>query len=508
MPTAPAAIVELYTAAQCRELDRLAVEQLGISGFELMQRAGRAAFYTLLQTWPEARSLAVYCGKGNNAGDGYVIAGLARRLGMTVHVVQVGDAAALAGDAARARDWAASLGVHPAAALPDGADADVVVDALLGTGLRGPLGGAFAEAAAAINASGVPVLAVDIPSGVHADTGAAAAGAVRASVTITFIGRKLGLHTGPGVSFRGTLVHDALGVPAAAFRAVAGCPWWHYPDLPAGYRLPERDANAYKHALGHVVVVGGDLPMGGAVLMAAEAALRCGAGMVSVLTRAAHRPAVLARRPELMVVDADDAEARAALLGRADVLVAGPGLGLAAWGEALLAEALTRPVPTLLDADGLTLLARHGFAARGPLVVTPHVGEAARLLDVSRADVQNDRPAAALALARRVAGVAVLKGAGSVVAGHDPGAPEGAVLLGVCAHGNPGMASAGMGDVLSGIIGALLAQGLDPRAAAVSGTCLHGLAGDRAAARTGQRSLIATDLVAAMVALLAEQPDA
>lgn len=495
--------IELYTAEQCRDLDRRAIIALGISGFELMQRAGSAAFEALLQRWPRARRLAVVCGKGNNAGDGYVIAGIARQLGLSVRLLQVGDAAALRGDAARARDWAAGRGVlpEPVAAVP--ADCDVVVDALLGTGLRGGLAGDFAAAAAVINDSGRPVLAVDVPSGVHADTGSAAEGAVRAAVTVTFIGRKLGLHTGVGLDHGGDVLYRDLGVPDTVFRELPGCPWWQYDALPDAYRVPPRARNAYKHALGHVVVVGGDHDMGGAVIMAGEAALRCGAGMVSVITRAGHRPALLARRPELMVADADDAEAVTARLARADCIVAGPGLGRSAWGSRLLAAALARPVPTVLDADGLTLLARDGLSAAGPLLITPHAGEAARLLGCEAAAVQDDRPAAALALARRVAGVAVLKGAGSLIAATTPSGE--AALLGVCAHGNPGMASAGMGDVQSGIIGGLLAQGLTPPAAAVAGTCLHALAADRAVRRLGQRSLLATDLLDAMVAVLAAE---
>jgi ADP-dependent NAD(P)H-hydrate dehydratase / NAD(P)H-hydrate epimerase len=506
--------VELHTAAQCRELDRLAIERQGIDGFVLMQRAGRAAFETVLQRWPAARRLVIYCGRGNNAGDGYVIAGLARELGLSVQVLQLGDPADLRGDAAQAREWARDRGVtaEDLGRAPAIAEADVVVDALLGTGLRGSLSGAFAAAAKRINACGCPVLAVDIPTGVDADTGAADPCAVKATVTVSFIGRKLGLHTGPGVSFRGDLVHHDLGVHATIHRAVAGLPWWRYGDLPAWCRLPARDANVHKHALGHLVVIGGDYAMGGAVLLAAEAALRCGAGMVSVLTRTDHRPALLARRPELMVADAADPAARADLLARSDCLVVGPGLGRADWGLALLNEALARGLPSVVDADGLTLMARDGIVPEGPVVITPHPGEAARLLATGGAEIQADRPAAALALAERCGGVAVLKGAGTMLA-RGPAMPAhglggggaGAHLLGVCAHGNPGMASAGMGDVLSGIIAGLLAQGLDPAGAALAGACLHGLAGDRAAARIGVRSLLAGDVIEAMVGILAAE---
>ncbi len=493
----------LYTAAECRELDRLAIHEHGLPGFELMLRAGRSAYRELLQHWPEVCRIDVCCGRGNNAGDGYVVAGLAREAGLGVTLWQLGDPAELTGDAAQARDWALARGVSVQPGPPSALRGDVVVDALLGTGLKGPLREPFSATTAAIAARGAPVLAIDVPTGVDPDSGATVAGAVRADVTVTFIGRKLGLFTGPGVSHAGTVVFRDLGVPSAVYRAVAGCPWLSYPELPAQYRLPARDPNVYKQALGHIAVIGGDHSMGGAPAMAAEAALRTGAGMVSLITRAAHRPAVLARRPEVMVVDADDSAARRSVLEKATCLILGPGLGAGVWGSSLLDEALALGKPTVLDADGLNVFARQELRARGPLIVTPHAGEAARLLGWSSGEVQNRRPDAALALARRVNGVAVLKGAGTVVSAvEDTGEPR---LLGVCAHGNPGMASAGMGDVLAGVVGGLLAQGLSTAAAAVAGTCLHSYAGDRAAARLGQRSLLATDLLADLVEILAAE---
>ncbi len=474
-----------------------------MAGFELMQRAGRAVFRELVQRWPHARRITVCCGRGNNAGDGYVVAGLAHDTGFDVTVCQLGDAAELTGDAGRARDWATARGVRVDAGPPDSLSADVVVDALLGTGLQGELRPPYARTVAAINGCGRPVLAVDIPTGVSADAGAATEPAVRAAVTVTFIGRKLGLFTGAGVSHSGTVVFDDLGVPPAVYRAVAGCPWLHFAELPEACRPSRRDPAVYKHAMGHVVVVGGDHHMGGAPAMAAEAALRTGAGMVSVVTRPSHRPAILARRPEVMVVDAEDESARRTVFGKADVVVLGPGLGRDAWGTSLLGEALDLALPTVLDADGLNGFAAMEHAGRDSLVVTPHAAEAARLLGWSPADVQKDRPAAARALVRRCGGTAVLKGAGSLVAGAgDDGEPR---LLGVCAHGNPGMASAGMGDVLSGVIGGYLAQGLAPAAAAMAGTCLHSLAGDRGARALGERSLLATDLLEHLMALLREE---
>ncbi len=480
----------LYTSAQCRELDRRMIEQQDVTGFDLMRRAGQAAFSQLTNRWPEVGAVTVFCGKGNNAGDGYIIAGLARQLGIDVQLRQIGASAALKGDAAQAESWARGQGV-----VADGDDAavrgDVIVDALLGTGLRGAVRRPFSDAISQINASGRPVLAVDVPSGVNADTGAVAGVAVLADVTVSFIGQKLGLHTAAGLDLRGQLVHAGLGVSDAVLAQVPGCPLLKFNVAD----LPSLTPNQYKHQLGHLVVVGGDEGMGGAPLMAAEAALRTGTGLVTVLTRPTHQAAMLARRPELMLQVTEDAEQRKALLSRASAIVVGPGLGREFWGEHLFALALAAGKPLVLDADGLRWLAKSGPMQVGvPAVITPHVGEAGDLLNLSAAQVQADRPGCACRLATQFGCVAVLKGAGTLCAGED--------LLGLCAHGNPGMATAGMGDVLAGVIGGLLAQGRRVEDAATAGVCLHSRAGDLAAKRRGQRSLLASDLLDAMIELL------
>ena len=470
-----------------------------------MQRAGAAAFAALLDRWPGLSHITVFCGKGNNAGDGYLIAGLAAEVGITVQLVQLGDPATLADDAALARDWADAKAVQPQACateLPQ-IRGQMIVDALLGTGLTGAPRGLYAAAIEQINDSGLPVLAVDVPSGVDADTGGVAGSAVNADVTVTFIVRKLGTYTGTGRAAAGEIRFADLGVGTDITDRDAGVLLLEFDTLPPYLHPPRRTAAAYKHALGHVLVVGGDESMGGAPLLAGEAALRVGAGMVTVATRACHRPAMLARRPELMVVDADDGEALHAAFERASTLIVGPGLGRASWGRRLLEQSIEQAKPMLLDADGLNGLAASGLAVKAPTVVTPHASEAATLLGQSVAEVQLDRPAAALALAERVAaagcGVSVLKGAGSVIAEQNSSAGG---LLGVCGHGNPGMASAGMGDVLSGVIGGLMAQGMSAAAAAQLGVTVHSRAADVAVERTGERGLLATDLLPEMMRLL------
>lgn len=486
MPTTrlPAA---LYRADQVRDLDRLAIGVHGIPGATLMERAGAAAFRVLRARWPESRRLGVLCGSGNNGGDGYVVARLAREAGLEVTVWQVGNGPRAGGDADAALARLRAAGVEPVgfgAGAPAGCD--LLVDGLLGTGLDGPVEGVWAAAIDALNDSGRPVLALDIPSGLHADTGAVLGCAVAARVTVTFIGLKQGLVTGAGPGRCGRLVYDDLGVPAAVPAALGPSARLLDAGDHAAWLAP-RSRTAHKGDFGHLLVVGGAPGMAGAARMAAEAALRAGAGLVSLATHPEHAAPVSQARPEIMAHGVDGAAALAPLLGRATVVAIGPGLGRSAWSRALLEAVLDSPRPLLLDADALGLLAE-APRERPDWVLTPHPGEAARLLGREVDAVQADRFAAAAALQARYGGVLVLKGAGTLVQGP-------AETPGVCPAGNPGMASGGMGDVLGGIIGALLAQGIPARPAAELGVCLHARAADAAAAAGGERGLLATDLL-------------
>ncbi len=476
----------LYRAAQVRELDRRTIAA-GIDGFALMQRASAAAWQVLRNRWPAVRSLSVLCGGGNNGGDGHVLAALAAAEGLAVRRILLKPIDDLSGDARRAADMATAAGVAAEPWRPDRAPSDeLLVDAMLGTGLSGEVRGAFREAIAAVNASGRPVLALDIPSGLHADTGAVLGEAVRATLTVTFIGDKLGLHTGTAADRVGELAFRALGVdaeaeadlpPAARLLDVAAIADW----------LPPRRRAAHKGDCGHALVLGGAPGFGGAALLAAEACARLGTGKISLATAPEHVTASLVRRPEVMVHGVRGAADLGALPGRADVLVVGPGLGQASWGQGVLQAALDVGRPLVVDADGLNLLAsRFPGLRRDDWILTPHPGEAARLLGVSAAEVEADRPTAVAELQRRRGGVIILKGAGSLVAG-----PAG---LAVCPYGNPGMASGGMGDALSGMLGALLAQGVPLEAAARLGVVIHARAADLAAADGGERGLLAGDL--------------
>ncbi|WP_421621773.1 NAD(P)H-hydrate dehydratase [Alkalilimnicola ehrlichii] len=479
----------LYTPAQVQELDRRAIQDHGLPGLSLMERAGRRGWEVLLKHWPHVRRLRVLCGGGNNGGDGYVVARLARRAGLGVRLQALSDPDRLNGDAATVARRFQEEGGQIESWDPTGlADEDVVVDALLGTGLDRPVEGRYREALRALKAAGVPVLAIDVPSGLNAGTGAVMGEAVEAHCTVTFIGLKPGLLTGAGPQCAGTLYFDDLGVPPEIYQDMAPVAGLCRDEL-LRRCLGPRPAHAHKGQFGHALVIGGDLGMGGAARMAGEAAGRTGAGLVSVATRPAHVAALLAARPELMVHGLDSAEGLAPLLEKATAWALGPGLGQGPWGRALWEAALRTEHPCVLDADALNLLAADPRPCPNALL-TPHPGEAARLLGVTPAEVQADRLAAADALVERYRGAVVLKGAGSVIAA--PGA-----LPRLVTAGNPGMASGGMGDVLTGVVLGLLAQGLSAVEAAELGALVHARAADRAA-RAGERGLLAGDVLMAL----------
>ena len=478
--------MDLYTAAQSRELDRLAMQDYGIAGYELMRRAGAAAFSALTERWPEAAHVLVVCGAGNNAGDGFVLARLARRAGLRARVVLLAEAARLRGDARRAFDDMLVAWVQPepfSGTLAAGAD--VVVDAIFGTGLDRAPAGAWRAAIEAINDYPAPVLAIDLPSGLHADSGRVLEMAVQARCTVSFIAHKRGLFTASGPDWAGEVLFDDLGVPRELYRRLPGdCRLQTYP---APRVLPPRRQDSHKGHYGHVLVVGGNHGMAGAARLAAEAAARCGAGLVSVATRPGQAAVINAGRPELMVHEVEHGDRLGEVLERASVVAVGPGLGQDEWARRVWSKLRRWPGPKVVDADALGILARNSMRADN-WVLTPHPGEAARLLGSSTAQVQGDRFAAAREIQRRFGGVCVLKGAGTLVAGAE--------ALALCRVGNPGMASAGMGAVLTGVVAALLAQAPEAEDMALAGAAvlLHGRAAELAAA-DGQRGLLAADLL-------------
>ncbi len=480
--------LQLYRAEQTRELDRLAMGEFGISGTILMERAGDAAFSVLTTAWPQARRLAVLCGNGNNGGDGFVIARLAHEQGMDVTVYQVGDASKLQGDGLAALQRMMGVDLNPVQFTSRSLDDfDVIVDALLGTGIYGEVRPDFRVAIGAINRSSAAVLAVDVPSGLNADTGMPCGIAVEADHTLTFIGLKQGLLTGEGADYCGELHFDDLNLPPEVFERVrpSACRLL-FGSL--GMPLKRRRRTAHKGDFGHVLIVGGNAGMGGAVRLAGEAALRTGAGLVSIASREQHAGLLNGNRPELMCHGTETIEQLKALSSRATVIAIGPGLGKDEWAREMVAIAIARNLPLVVDADALKLLARIDIT-RKDWILTPHPGEAAHLLDTDSQTIQSDRFSAVNRIAQKYNATVVLKGAGTLI-GHNGDA------IGICTAGNPGMASGGMGDVLTGIIAALLAQGLDEQTAARFGVCLHAEAADLAVRGIGERGLLASDLMA------------
>jgi len=477
----------LYATAQVRALDQAAIAG-GMAGIELMERAAHAALDVLRRRWPQAQTLCVVCGPGNNGGDGFLLAALACMAGMRAHVIATGEHST--GDAALARELCVREGgqvVHASASLPD---ADVYVDALFGSGLNRAPSGDAAKLIAALKAQSRPVLALDVPSGLDSDTGVAFDPCVRAAATVCFVGWKRGLFTAQGADQCGERSLATLEIPAHAYAQAQ-------PDatLLAPRALPPRPRDNHKGRQGHVLAIGGDLGAGGAARLCGEAAARVGAGLVSIATREANVGAILSARPELMPQGVHVPRNLEPLLARASVLAVGPGLGQDEWGRGLWNAALDAGKPLVLDADGLNMLAAAApRALPSACVLTPHPGEAARLLGIATAEIQADRFKAARALAQKYRAVVVLKGAGSLIAG-----PDGQMT--VCPWGNPGMASGGMGDVLTGVIAGLLAQDLGAWDAACLGVGLHARAGDLAA-RAGERGLLASDLFPYLRALV------
>ena len=480
---------KLYSAEQVRELDRIAIEDLGILGYTLMTRAAEFSYACLKNRWPEARSITVVCGGGNNAGDGYVLAGLAREDGKQVNVLYLIDPEKLGGDATTAYKYLLASNITPIqfteTALKE-TDADVVVDAIFGTGLDRDVEGPFYDAIEAINDMGTQVLSIDIPSGLNANTGHMMNIAVKANITTTFIGLKKGMFTGDGLEYSGSIKFNDLDVPPETYKRLGefSASRLIYENLQK--YLKPRKRNSHKGNFGHVLVIGGDRGYIGAARMAAEAAARVGAGLVSIATRASHASVLSLVRPEIMSHGIESPDELTHLIHHADVIAIGPGLGHTEWAKQMFMAAIKSELPLVIDADALTLLAEVRQTSKD-WVITPHPGEASKLLSSDSKTIQMNRYQAMIDLKVNFQGPVVLKGSGSLVAdraGHTF----------VCDAGNPGMSSGGMGDVLTGVIASLIAQGIDVDTATKLGVCLHAQAADRAAS-SGERGLLALDLM-------------
>jgi NAD(P)H-hydrate epimerase len=474
----------MYLSEQARELDRRASKLPEFQNGHLMKSAGRAAFHLLQALWPDAHSVAICCGPGNNGGDAFVMAELAAANGYRVNILRFGASKGI--DAQKAAIKVLNCGISEAELNPTVfSGVDVIVDGMLGTGKKRPLSGMMLEAVRTINKSRKPVLALDSPTGLNSDTGAVENEAVDAAATICFICLNLGIVTGNGPDRCGDLFFDSLDLPKTLF----------YGIKPVGRRIQTWDISVtldslprprHKGDAGHLLVVGGATGMSGAARLAGEAALRAGAGSVSIATRKEHAAYLNLGRPELMVHGTETAQDLMPLLRRSTAVLVGPGLGLTTWSQNLMAAVVDAGLPMIVDADGINLLTADMFK-NDNWILTPHPGEAGRLLGLATAAVQGERLEIIRQIQEKYGGVCVLKGAGTLVLGCDSD-----LLL--CDRGNPGMASAGMGDVLAGVIGSFVVQGLNLKEAAGCGAWLHSVAGDLVASG-GERGMVASDLL-------------
>ena len=474
----------IWLADALRRAEKEAADALGLTLYELMRRAGEAAFERAYEHYPENRCWLILCGHGNNGGDGYVVARLAQSRGIQVTLVALDSEKPLPEEASTAREeWLNAGGTIHAADIAWPEDITLIIDGLLGTGLQSAPRDNVAELIARVNAHPAPVVALDIPSGLNSQTGTTPGAVIQAAHTITFIALKPGLLTGKARDVVGCLHHHALGLEGWLAGQTTALSRFDASQL-ADW-LPPRRPTSHKGDHGKLVIIGGEPGTAGAIRMSGEAALRAGAGLVRVLTHRDNIAPILTARPELMVHELTSRSLEESLQW-ADVVAIGPGLGQGEWGKNALRQVENFRKPMVWDADALNLLAINPDK-RHNRVLTPHPGEAARLLNVSAAEIESDRLHSAQRLVKRYGGVVVLKGAGTIVA-SDAGE------TGIIDAGNAGMASGGMGDVLTGIIAALLGQQLTPYDAACAGCVVHGEAADRLAARYGTRGMLATDL--------------
>ncbi|MDB5108270.1 MAG: ATP-binding protein YjeF [Candidatus Binatus sp.] len=504
----------LLNAAEARELDRISQEKYGIDSYRLMTRAGESVANAVVERYPEAADdVLVVCGKGNNGGDGLVAASRLLRDGCGVRAIMLGRADALKGDAARAFQEYRAIGgrlaeIGSEAELEDALRQKprAIVDAIFGTGLNAEVRGIHRGTIEKINSLDAPTIAVDIASGVNADTGAIMGAAVKAAATITFGYAKFGHVSYPGAEYCGQLQIADIGFAPRAIEEIA--PRGRLIDREEAIRwIKPRPENSHKGMYGHPLVIAGSRGKSGAALLASRAALRMGAGLVTAAVPESVQPIVAAGQAELMteaIAERDGhfdgahaCDALKMLIEGKSSLVAGPGIGVSDDSrqliEWLIEVACTEHRPLLIDADGLNALASIGceFArhARGPVVLTPHPGEAARLLGESTQSINADRISAARRLSERTGATVLLKGARSIVT-----APTGQIF--VNSSGNPGMSTPGMGDALSGMVGALLAyRGMDALSALAFGVFLHGFAADQVAGKRGSVGYLAGDLI-------------
>lgn len=501
--------MELVTPEQMRQMDARAISEGGIPGVVLMENAGRAVTDEILARFGAVRgkNVHIYCGTGNNGGDGFVITRLLHLAGAHVGYSIFGDLARLSSDSKTHYEILLRTGLYPSEPI---IGQDFSVDCVLGTGLTGAPRQEQLKAIQLMNATGKPVVAVDIPSGVNGWTGETEGEAVRAWFTVTFAYPKVGLYLPPGADFTGDVVVRNIGFNWKSLLPAISTRLQKTEDIAPLF--PRRISEGHKGMYGHVLIVGGSCGMSGAVVMAAEAALRAGAGLVTVAAPACAQPIIAGRLAEVMTIALeDDGEAvvesawdqLAHAVKSCDVVCLGPGITCNHGAQAFVLRALEElDRPLILDADGLNALADNPHvkpSGKYPWILTPHPGECARLLGVSTSDIQHSRLSSVRRCSAKYHAVTVLKGARTLICdGAGDNLLEDNMPVTFNTTGNPGMATGGAGDTLTGIIGALLARKIPPYPAACAGVYLHGRAGDLAAERVGETGLIAGDIAHAV----------
>lgn len=477
----------LCYANEIRSFETFVLNKFNLSESILMERAGTAAFKYLLKFYPHVRQITICCGGGNNAGDGYVLARLAHQNGIKVVLNQYKPLETLPPTAYQAVSAALSVGITPEF-MPESLDkdSDIIIDALLGIGLKGKVYDTLIPVIGQINGSNVPIISIDIPSGLNSDTGEVMGVAVKANLTLTFIARKIGLTTADGPDYSGKVICDDLGL-SCYFSSFAGIGTYLAEETPPFVFSP-RPKNSHKAAFGHVLVIGGNYGMPGSIVLAASAALRVGAGLVSIATRPEHAAHVLSALPEAMIYGIENKKSLEPLLKKARFCIVGPGLGEDKWAKMLFKQVMNTSLPMVVDASALRLLVEQKQYRRKNWILTPHPGEASTLLNITTFETQKDRVKTVIALQEEYMGNIVLKGIGTLIRTDKQENY-------VCLAGNPGLASAGTGDVLSGIIGGLAAQNLSLSTATLLGVWVHARVGDRVAQTQGERGLLASDLL-------------
>lgn len=475
---------QFYSVAQAFSIDSQAKQGDVVKGYHLMLKAGQSAFDCLRQQFPKAGTIAIFCGYGNNGGDGLVVAQLAMLSGLKVDVYMLGTEPRFTHEAAMAyKDYQGELKCWESKVSL--AQYDVIVDAILGIGFKGGLSSIITSVIVAINRSNIPVIALDVPSGVYADNGAVATVAIKAHTTITFIVIKQGLLTGQAVNHVGLLYYDDLGVITDLRPSAIG-----FELFSMANEIPRYQPTVHKGSRGHVFCIGGMNGMLGALILSAESAFAIGAGKVSVINDGQSIFLLLVRTPEVM-------HKSTAELTQANAMAIGMGLGVDKFAQDILQMILDNhyKTPMVLDADALNLISSHrvnfrNLRIRDNIILTPHPLEAARLLGVSVDEIEQDRFSAVKRLHEIYGAVIVLKGAGTLIYnGHE---------MYLCQYGNPYMGVAGMGDALSGVIAGLLAQGLDTTNAARLGVFIHAYSADQFVLEKGGFGLSASRLIAEM----------